>query len=44
LKVNTIRQKGKVKRFRGMLGQRSDTKKAIVTLADGDSIDLAAGL
>jgi len=44
LKVNTIRQKGKVKRFRGVLGQRSDTKKAIVTLADGDSIDLAAGL
>ena len=43
-KVNTIRQKGKVKRFRGMLGQRNDTKKAIVTLADGDSIDLAAGL
>jgi ribosomal protein L23 len=27
-----------------MLGQRNDTKKAIVTLADGDSIDLAAGL
>ena len=42
--VNTIRQKGKVKRFRGVMGKRNDTKKAIVTLADGDSIDVAAGL
>jgi len=44
LAVNTIRQKGKVKRFRGVLGKRNDTKKAIVTLAEGDSIDVAAGL
>jgi len=44
VKVNTIRQQGKVKRFRGVLGKRNETKKAIVTLAEGDSIDVAAGL
>jgi large subunit ribosomal protein L23 len=44
VKVNTIRQKGKVKRFRGIVGKRNETKKAIVTLAEGDSIDVAAGL
>ena len=42
--VNTLRQQGKVKRFRGILGKRNETKKAIVTLAEGDSIDIAAGL
>jgi large subunit ribosomal protein L23 len=42
--VNTLRSKGKTKRFKGMLGQRSDTKKAIVTLADGQSIDVTTGL
>ena len=42
--VNTIRQQGKRKRFRGAMGRRNETKKAIVTLADGDSIDVAAGL
>lgn len=42
--VNTLRQKGKLKRFRGRLGRRSDTKKAIVTLADGDSIDITTGV
>ena len=42
--VNTIVQKGKVKRFRGHLGKRSDFKKAIVTLVDGDSIDLTTGV
>jgi large subunit ribosomal protein L23 len=42
--VNTIRVKGKVKRFRGQLGKRSDIKKAIVTLADGHSIDVTTGL
>lgn len=42
--VNTLRQKGKVKRFRGRLGQRSDTKKAIVTLAEGQSIDVSTGV
>jgi len=42
--VNTLRLKGKQKRFRGMLGKRSDIKKAIVTLADGHSIDVTTGL
>ncbi|WP_413205152.1 50S ribosomal protein L23 [Rhodospirillum sp. A1_3_36] len=42
--VNTLRQKGKVKRFRGQLGKRSDTKKAIVTLAEGHSIDVTTGV
>ena len=38
--VNTIVQKGKVKSFRGRPGRRSDTKKAMVTLAEGQNIDL----
>ena len=42
--VNTLRQIGKVKRFRGKLGKRSDYKKAIVSLADGHSIDVTTGL
>jgi large subunit ribosomal protein L23 len=42
--VNTIVQKGKTKRFRGRPGKRIDTKKAIVTLAEGDSIDITTGL
>ncbi|MEQ8745775.1 50S ribosomal protein L23 [Pyruvatibacter sp.] len=42
--VNTLRIKGKQKRFRGTLGKRSDIKKAIVTLADGHSIDVTTGL
>ena len=42
--VNTILLKGKVKRFKGVLGRRSNTKKAIVTLAPGDTIDLSAGV
>jgi large subunit ribosomal protein L23 len=42
--VNTIRVKGKLKRFKGVLGRRSDTKKAIVTLAEGSSIDVTTGL
>ena len=43
-KVNTINVKGKTKRFRGIMGRRSDVKKAIVTLADGQSIDITTGL
>jgi hypothetical protein len=35
---------GQDKRFRGILGKRSDVKKAIVTLAEGDSIDITTGL
>ncbi len=42
--VNTLVTKGKVKVFRGMRGQRSDVKKAIVTLAEGQSIDVTTGL
>ena len=38
--VNTIVQKGKTKTFRGRPGRRSDVKKAMVTLAEGQSIDL----
>jgi large subunit ribosomal protein L23 len=43
-KVNTLRQLGKEKRFRGFLGKRSDYKKAIVTLAEGNSIDVTTGI
>lgn len=42
--VNTILRKGKVKRFRGTVGRQSDVKKAIVTLAEGHSIDVTTGL
>ena len=38
--VNTIIQKGKAKTFRGRRGRRSDMKKAMVTLAEGQNIDL----
>ncbi|MPT47721.1 MAG: 50S ribosomal protein L23 [Sphingobium sp.] len=40
--VNTIVQKGKVKRWKGKPYQRSDFKKAIVTLAEGQSIDITS--
>jgi large subunit ribosomal protein L23 len=42
--VNTLVTKGKVKMFRGTRGQRSDVKKAIVTLVEGESIDVTTGL
>lgn len=42
--VNTLRIKGKTKRFRGRPGKRSDYKKAVVTLAEGYSIDATAGI
>ena len=41
--VNTILLKGKTKRFKGILGRRNDTKKAIVTLEPGNTIDLSVG-
>ena len=44
LKVNTVVTKGKLKRFRGIMGRRGDVKKAIVTLAEGQSIDVTTGL
>ncbi len=42
--VNTTITKGKVKRFRGKIGERRDVKKAYVTLAEGNSIDVSTGL
>ncbi|MCW8917069.1 MAG: 50S ribosomal protein L23 [Magnetovibrio sp.] len=42
--INTLIQKGKTKTFRGRRGKRDDLKKAIVTLADGDSIDVTTGV
>jgi large subunit ribosomal protein L23 len=42
--VNTAVRKGKVKRFRNHLGVRNDVKKAIVTLVDGQSIDISTGV
>lgn len=42
--VNTLVTKGKEKMFRGRRGRRADVKKAIVTLAEGESIDVTTGL
>lgn len=42
--VNTLRQQGKQKRFRGRLGRRAAYKKAIVSLEDGQSIDVTTGV
>lgn len=42
--VNTSVLKGKIKRFRGMPGKRSDVKKAMITLAEGQSIDVTTGI
>ena len=42
--VNTLVRKGKVKIFRGRTGKQSNVKKAIVTLEEGHTIDLATGL
>jgi large subunit ribosomal protein L23 len=42
--VNTLLQKGKTKRWKGHPGRRSDVKKAVVRLADGDSIDITTGV
>ncbi len=43
-KVNTLITKGKTKRFKGIMGRRIDVKKAIVTLAEGQTIDITTGL
>lgn len=43
-RVNTLNLKGKKKVFRGIKGKRSDIKKAIVSLAEGQSIDLSSGV
>jgi large subunit ribosomal protein L23 len=42
--VNTLRQQGKVKRFRGKLGKRAEYKKAMVTLVEGEAIDITTGV
>ena len=42
--VNTLVRKGKLKRFSGFAGRQKDVKKAIVTLADGQTIDVSTGL
>ena len=42
--VNTLLRKGKTKAFRGVRGVQQDVKKAIVTLADGERIDVTTGL
>jgi len=42
--VNTIVQKGKTKKWKGTPYRRSDMKKAIVTLAEGQSIDVTTGI
>jgi large subunit ribosomal protein L23 len=42
--VNTLIRKGKAKRFRGILGKQGDHKRAIVTLVEGQSIDVTTGL
>jgi large subunit ribosomal protein L23 len=43
LKVNTANKKGKPKRFGRVMGHRSDTKKAVITLAEGDAIEFFEG-
>ena len=43
-KVNTISYDGKIKRFKGLIGKRNQYKKAIVTLKEGQSIDLGTGV
>jgi large subunit ribosomal protein L23 len=42
--VNTLIQKGKTKRFKGIKGARSDMKKAVVSLEDGQTIDTTSGV
>jgi large subunit ribosomal protein L23 len=44
MSVNTLVRKGKTRVFRGVRGRTSDVKKAIVTLADGQRIDVTTGL
>ena len=43
-RVNTISMDGKVKRFKGHLGRRVNWKKAIISLADGETIDIMTGV
>ena len=43
-KVTTLIQKGKTKRFRGIMGKRAAVKKAVITLEEGHTIDVTTGL
>jgi large subunit ribosomal protein L23 len=42
--VNTLVRKGKLKRFKGRVSRQGDTKKAYVTLAEGEKLDVTTGL
>ena len=42
--VNTLHRRGKWKAFKGRFGQQSNTKRAIVTLEEGQKIDVTTGL
>lgn len=42
--VNTLLRKGKVKRFKGRVGVQEDIKKAIITLNEGQQLDLGTGI
>ena len=42
--VNTLKTKGKTKRFRGRIGRRPGYKKAVITLKEGDAIDVTTGI
>lgn len=42
--INTVRLQGKTKRFKGVIGKRSDRKKAYVTLEAGSTLDVMAGI
>ncbi|MGV8948181.1 MAG: 50S ribosomal protein L23 [Candidatus Paracaedibacter sp.] len=42
--VNTLIKKGKIKRFKGRVGVQEDVKKAIITLNDGQQLDLGSGI
>ena len=42
--VNIVNIKGKVKRFKGVLGKRNNIKKAVITLNEGNTIDISAGV
>jgi large subunit ribosomal protein L23 len=42
--VNTLRVYGKIKRVRGRIGRRSDVKKAIISLVEGQTIDVTTGI
>ena len=42
--VNTLRRRGKLKLFKGRVGRQSDSKRAVVTLQEGERIDVTTGL